>query len=471
MYRRKNLVFIFTDQQRYDSMACYGNHAIRTPNLNALADQSFVFDRAYVTQPICTPSRASLLTGLYPHACGCIANNIPLRPETPCIAEMVDPAYARGYIGKWHLGDEITAQHGFETWISIEDFYRDYYSRPEYRNRVSDYARYLQTHGFEPNTGDEEIRFFSRRMAAALPDPYNKASFVGQEAQKFIQAHRHQPFLLYVNFLEPHSPYINADPSEYGPDHPPAGPTFLVPPDETASGRNRRIADYYSSQDIQGLSLREEKSWRELRRHYHANISLVDHAAGGILQSLAECGLAEDTLVVFTSDHGDMMGDHRLLAKSVMYEEAARVPLLLHAPWLSKESRRVQGSISQIDLVPTLLGLLEQPIPAELQGCNRGAILHEKNPSVPDDVFIAWHGEADSKKTRQEGKLDHWRTVISGGWKLNLSRVDLSELYELNRDPHEIVNRFNDPDQQGRIRDMTARIRAWQAQTNDSLPL
>src|SRR4051812_1138348 len=107
-----NLLFIFTDEQRADTLAAYGNHRIAMPHLNALAAQSTVFHNTYVTQPVCTPSRGSLMTGLYPHTHGCIVNNTPVPQNTPCLPEMLTRPYTTGYMGKWHLGDEIFAQHG-----------------------------------------------------------------------------------------------------------------------------------------------------------------------------------------------------------------------------------------------------------------------------------------------------------------------------------------------------------------------
>lgn len=104
---KPNLLFIFTDEQRFDTMACYGNTFVDAPNLNALSEQSFVFEHPYVVQPVCTPARSTIMTGLYPHTNGCVTNNIPLKPETPTLAEMVDPNYKRAYYGKWHLGDEV----------------------------------------------------------------------------------------------------------------------------------------------------------------------------------------------------------------------------------------------------------------------------------------------------------------------------------------------------------------------------
>ena len=205
--RKPNLLFIFTDEQRADTMACYGNRWIHTPNLNRLAEESFVFQNAYVSQTVCTPSRSTIMTGLYPHTNGCTANNIPLRPETRTIAEMIDQDYVRAYYGKWHLGDEVIAQHGFDDWVSIEDMYRGHYSKEEYLSTMSDYHHFLVKNGFEPNGESHGSKVFGRTMAAKLPEEYTKAAFLGRRAAEFIRSHRDEPFALYVNFLEPHMPF------------------------------------------------------------------------------------------------------------------------------------------------------------------------------------------------------------------------------------------------------------------------
>jgi arylsulfatase A-like enzyme len=128
--RKPNLLFIWTDEQRADTMAVYGNRKIRVPNFNKLAAESIVFRNAYVTQPVCTPNRAAVMTGLWPHTSGLVTNNIPLPKETRCLNELIDdPDYRTAYMGKWHLGDEIFAQHGFEEWVSMEDGYSSYYAK------------------------------------------------------------------------------------------------------------------------------------------------------------------------------------------------------------------------------------------------------------------------------------------------------------------------------------------------------
>ena len=371
-----NLLFIFTDQQRFDTMACYGNDWIETPNLNALADESFVFERAYVTQPICTPARSSIMTGLYPHTNGCTALNIPLKPETRTIAELVTDDYRRAYYGKWHLGDEIVAQHGFTDWVSVEDLYRRYYSKPEYLTRFSTYHHYLIEQGFSPDVEREGEMVFGRLSTTQLPEEHVKARFLGREAARFIRENAANPFVLYVNFFEPHNPYTGPLDDLYDPETLPVGPHFRRKPAENASLLHRMQADHYmGGGSHEGIDLSTEEGCRQLRAQYMANVTLVDRGLGDILQALEESGQAENTIVVYTSEHGDMMGDHGLFEKSVLYEESARVPLLIRVPWLSKEQRFVRGAIGQIDLVPTLLDLMGEPIPDELEGESKARVL------------------------------------------------------------------------------------------------
>jgi len=479
---KPNLLFIFTDEQRSDTLGCYGNDMVRTPNLDALAKESVVFENAYVTQTVCTPSRSTIMTGLYPHTNGCTENNIPLKPDTRTIAEMVSDDYSCAYYGKWHLGDEIIAQHGFEKWVSIEDgMYRRYYSNPEYLSRFSDYHHFLIKNGFTPDIDSDGVKLFGRTMAANLEEPFTKAAFLGREAARFITENRERPFVLYVNFLEPHMPFTGPLNDLYDPEHLPTGPHFLQKPPENASMRHRLLADYYESRNVLGSDLATEAGWRRIRANYCGLVTMVDNAVGTIMRVLSESGVSDNTIVVYTSDHGDMMGDHGILAKCVQYEEAQKVPLIMRVPWFGKKERRAKGRISQIDLVPTLLELMKQPVPDYLEGTGRADVLSGKATLDDNDVFVEWNGrDGLSGRTSRQLPEDEfkriaaqpWRTVVSHeGWKLNLSSGDRCELHDLNTDPYEQKNLFDDPAQKERIRDLTRRIQAWQKRTGDDVVL
>ena len=196
---------------------------------------------------------------------------------------------------------------------------------------------------------------------------------------------------------------------------------------------------------------------------------------GRILQALEESGEAENTIIVFTSEHGEMAGDHGILEKRTLYEEATRVPLLIHVPWISRNQKRIEGSISLVDLVPTLLDLVGDPIPGHIEGKSLAPVLKGEKGLNNNDVFLQWNGYGDRNLgTAAINRMVAmpWRSVVtSDRWKLNLCSTDQSELYNLSADPYEMTNLYNDPTHRERIHDMAARIRAWMDLVGDSAPL
>ena len=161
-----NLVYIFTDQQRADTMPAYGNNWIQTQNLNRLSDDSIVFENAYVSAPICTPSRATQMTGLWPHTNGCTKNNIPLADDIETFAEFFSGDYYTAYYGKWHLGDEVIKRRGWDEWHSIEDQYRVWSTKEDNNEILSDYHHYLISQGYKPDKESSGKMVFSRSFAA-----------------------------------------------------------------------------------------------------------------------------------------------------------------------------------------------------------------------------------------------------------------------------------------------------------------
>ncbi len=476
---RPNLLFLYTDEQRFDTLATYGNSRIQMPNLNRFARTATVFDQAYVTQPICTPSRATLLTGLYPHTSGCIGNNVPLPSTIRCLPEMLPHGgYVTAHFGKWHLGDEIFAQHGFTHWRGIEDMYRGFYSEGRDRSELSHYARFLtEEHGLAPPDGADHFR---RETAARLPEQYSKPAYLAREASRFIREHKDDPFVLYVNFLEPHMPFFGPRDGQYDRSEIPLPANFDAIPTEAQPLRTR-IKYRRRAHQSGGPSLETQNDWRELIARYWGLCSLVDTHVGTILDTLEACGLARNTIVVFTSDHGDMMGSHQLIAKTVMYQESVRVPLMIRLPGQT-EGRRVEGIMSQVDVVPTLLDLMGQPIPSTLQGKSRTQQLQGQASRITDDVFIGWNdgcGELgyteDCGVSREKFKRaveDRVRTVITAdGWRFSCSPAGEHELYDLGNDPGETTNLFPDPSYRSTACMLRDKIVAWQQRTADDVVL
>jgi arylsulfatase A-like enzyme len=458
--RRPNILFLWTDQHRGDTVPWAGNTAVKAPNFfQPFGEKSFVFQRAYVTQPVCTPSRGSLLTGFWPHNHGSINNNIKLRDDCRTIAEYLPADYATAYYGKWHLGDENNAQHGFRDWRSIEDLYREYYTNPEELKRFSDYHNFLLAHGFPPDqkgTGKDPAAVFSRTFAAALPERYTKAAFLARRDG--------QPFILSVNTLEPHPPSYGPLNDHHRPDDLPMGPAFAQPVVDGARLVRRQyhrtnVTEGYKNHPIATLA-----DWRRLRCNYYGLVSLVDNAFARIMRALEASGQADNTIVVYVSDHGDMCGDHCLMQKSNFYEGSVHVPLAIHVPWLSRTRVDFDTPISTVDLVPTLLDLAGIDVSGAVAGCSRAHALRDPHSWQAGNVTSEWNDVDDPS-------YDGRSRITADGWKLNLYRDDDPELHHLTSDPGERHNLAAHPAHRDRVRQLADELRAWQQQTKDTTPL
>ena len=468
-----NILFVFTDQQRTDTMSCYGNDWIQSPHLNALSERSFVFENTYVGQAVCTPSRGTLMSGLYPHSHGCVANGIHLREDTKSIAEMMPDTYRKAYMGKWHLGNDTVRQHGFDEWISIQDNLRHLNTIQD--APMSSHYEWLVAQGIEPPSHlAPDLKQFSAGDRARLPAEQQVGAFVAQEADRFIRENADQPWLLVCSTFEPHPPYTGPYDGLYDPEELPVGPTFLKQP-EGHSRFNRVRAEHYATKIEAGEDLSTELGWRKVRSQYFGNMKIVDDAVGRIIRALEETGQLENTIIAYTSDHGEMVGDHAMLEKRTFYEESARVPFLLSVPWLNKEQKRIDGVFGHADLVPTLLDLAGVEVSDQCEGESlAGALTGERD--LKDHVaFMEWNGIGDRNLGNPNINLMAtlpWRSVVTGDrWKLNLCAGDQCELFDLNTDPYEENNLFDVPEHRDRIRDMAAKIRLWQHETGDTAPL
>ncbi len=483
---RPNLVFILPDRLRQDTMACYGNDWIQSPHLNALAEQSFVFDNCYVTQPVCAPARASLLTGLYPPAAGMSRNRLIMPPDVQTVAQMVPDDYVKGYVGKWHLGDEIVKQRGFDHWVSSNDYWWPEYTDPADQTRFSDYHEDLVEAGYEPEEEHPGSPTFSQAQRAALPPEKQMASFLARQAAEFIESNAEQPFVLYVSTIEPHPPFSGPYNDMYDAETLPVDDTFMQFP-ETSSFFNRIRAELFSDCVRDGISTATEAGMRQLRANYFGNVRLVDDMAGAILKAIDDAGVADSTIVVFTSEHGDMIGTHGMIEMRTPYEEAAKVPLLVRIPWQQGDGARVPGNFSQIDMLPTLLDLLDQPVPEHLHGVSRAGVFTGTDSLDGNDVIVQHNGVGDRDLTDEcdswsmpDDRVAEmnfmntlpWRSVVTADrWKLTLCVGDHGELYDLNTDPNETQNLFDEPQHRDRVRAMAARLHLWQAEVGDTAPL
>ncbi|MGH7955949.1 MAG: sulfatase-like hydrolase/transferase, partial [Opitutaceae bacterium] len=449
---KPNLLFLWTDEQRADTFAVNGNRTYRMPALNALAAESVSFSRCYDTQPVCTPARSSVMTGLWPHTTGLTTNNISLPAATPTLPELLaDSAYRTAYMGKWHLGDEVFAQHGFETWVSIEDIYSANFASGRGQEARSSYHHFLTSLGYKPSGHDGR---FPRSFASRLPVEHTKPMFLAAEASKYLMAHRNEPWMLYVNFLEPHPPFSGPYDDLHRDAEAPPSANYPGQPIEREPEAYRQKREKFQRDGFEGHDLKSAAGWQHIARNYAGLCAQVDQALARILYALEISGQAENTITVFTSDHGEMLGAHSLLTKGVHYEESVRVPMLLRAPFRKQKPQRIEQPVSHIDLVPTLLDLMGRKPIGSLPGQSwmplvAGGAVRE------DHVYIEW----DSPYSRV--------VVSPDGWKLALFENDNCLLFDRSKDPLEEHNLYYRRESAPVIRRLRAKLERWQQTVGD----
>src|SRR5213592_387374 len=442
--RKPNLILFLPDQQRADTLACYGAVKVHAPNLNKLASESVIFERAYVTHPVCTPSRSSLMTGTWPHNNGCTRNSVPLDRRFLVFPELMkDKDYRTAYMGKWHLGGDGSAGRGFQQWVSTDDH--------------GDYTNFLLSENITPDKSNER---FSELAISNLSLELSRPKFLAKHACEFIEKHQRDPFILVVGFVEPHSPYNGPLNNEHPLDEVDLDVSATVPESEDIPLRYRLMREWQQAEAILDRErlLRQlffgitPDEYRSIKQRYLGLVTLVDQSIGAILGCLERCNLAGDTIVIHTSDHGDSLGAHHLFGKETMFEEAARVPWLIRLPGQTRQ-KMISHPVSHIDFVPTLLELLEQSNHPQCAGKSLLSLVHDET-APPRNVFLEW--APNRTKVKKGSRLarrrlikraveESTRTIVSpDGWKLCLRDRDLNELYNLKDDPFETRNLYLD---------------------------
>ena len=422
---KPNIVLIMPDQLRPDFLGCYGANFIQTPNIDALAQQGLQFDRALSPSPICIPARASLLTGHNALSTGVLTNNYWLRPDhEDCgllnfTSALLENGYHTEGIGKMH----------FIPWDQEEGFSHRWIAEDKRHIHVKDdYADYLATQGLRKLAGTEEPGYRVGRMASVSPIPleHQVDVWVGDRTVEFIKdCPRDRPYFLWVAFPGPHDPYN--PPSEILDSMGPAEEfPFSIPWTVDSQTFQRGFIQAHLTGSAQA-DFREfpELAKQTIRRHYAGLVQIIDHQVGRILNAIEGQDAERETLIFFTSDHGDFLGDFDMVGKALFYESSSRIPLI--AKGTTYQVGQSKSLVSLTDLYVTILSHAgikmmaqdSQVIPATPDQHTR------KNLIGATGAGLMWYDER---------------------WKLSRYKNGLSTLFDMEADPLEQNNRLLDPD-------------------------
>ena len=415
---RPNILWFCTDQQRADTIAALGNSLIRTPNVDQLVSEGVSFTEAFAQSPVCTPSRAAMLTGRYPRTTRCRQNGQSIPPTERLVPRMLaDAGYICGLAGKLHLGSCANGQVEPRIDDGYSVFHWSHHPQPDWPENA--YTQWLTRHGqsWEKLYDGPSTRFTKR----GVPAKWHQTTWCAEMAIEFIhaQASTDQPWMFSVNCFAPHHPF---DPpgeylDRYNPQDMPL-PKFRA--GELDQKPKFQQLDHQRAHNEPGsyptADMTDDEA-REVVAAYYAMIEHIDHEFGRILTALEQTGQRRDTLVIFMSDHGEMLGDHGLLLKGPhFYDEAVRVPLVMSWPERFASGLRSDALVELIDLAPTLLECAEMPMELGIQGRSLLPILSGQAASdrhrefVFSEYYNAWtHADAYSTmlRTRDEKIVVH----------------------------------------------------------------
>lgn len=422
MPERLNVVFIMTDQQAWQMLRCNGSDFVETPNLDRLAASGCRFPLAYTTTPVCTPARAALFSGMFASSSGASWNQAPLYPNVRTIGEVFQKGGVRtGYIGKWHLD-------GWEG---------GYYGTGECPAGFADEWWY-DGRRFVQEVGKDGFDKWRKGKNLKPEDCWGRRA--AERAGRFIEKHREEQFFLVVSFDEPHGP--SSAPEEFYEMY--RGTTRPYKPNmgDTLEGKpatHRALAEYQKHGGHVEPGVRPNNS----PRYFGCN-TFVDAQVGRVVEAV-ERHCPENTVIIYTVDHGDHQGSHGLIAKgATMYEEIIRVPLIVRAPGLTKKGSVSSALVSQIDLAPTLCRLAGVEPDEQFHGAAMDDMLIDPEHPGREAVFLEYNRFGLPHHTRWG--FTPVRCVRTRRHKLALYLLDeTDELYDLEEDPDELENRIDDP--------------------------
>jgi uncharacterized sulfatase len=443
---RPNFVIVLTDTQGANVIGAYGRPELRTPNIDRLAAEGVRFERAYTTCPVCTPARSALLTGTYSHYNGAWANEMPLGNSMKTMGQRFkDLGYRTVYSGKWHL----SGLDYFDTGICPEGWDDEYwYDGRRYLNDLSDEEALRWRNGL--NTY-EDIKLHDVRAE------WTWAHRVVDRGIKFLRTNHHEPFLLMISIDEPHGPSVC--PAEF--IEPFLDYRWQIGPNALDTLENKPESHRRTFE----ASPKRSKDSTLVKPLFFGCNHFVDYEIGRLIEAVDQYS-PKDTYIVFTSDHGDLHGAHGCQSKGLMmYEETARIPLIVRHSSRGNCGKVDSTLVSHIDILPTMLGLAGAPIPEILDGESLTEHLNGSLMRPDKDVFLEWNQYAVDHAAY--GGLQPARCIRSGDFKLVINLFDLDELYDLSSDPHELENRIGDTAYADIRNNLHQRILDWMERSYD----
>ncbi len=448
MNKRPNILFLFSDQHRADTMGCAGHPVVRTPNLDRLAAGGTRFERAYAAAPICGPCRSAMLTGRTVANCGALTHGHLHRDMgLPTMGTLFrDAGYATGAFGKVHAAGEnddrdlgfderalriyTPMKNDYQHTIGLEKFWQYCSYLPQYKPHPDAKRRHDYNLNNEPIQLEEEL--ILDHMTA-------------DRSIAFLKKHRDEPFFLWVGLEKPHN-------EMYAPKrfHDLYDPARMELPQNRNFDRSRlpdTIRDNPSFPIADGLT---DDQMRHATAAYLANVSYMDEQVGRVLDALDELGLSDNTLVVYATDHGENLFSHQMVQKLCFFEEAVRVPLILRIPGVTGAGTTRTPFASLLDLLPTFCEACGITPPDGLDGKSLLPAITD-NAHLRDEVFSEFY---------EYGVAE--RMIRTERWKYVHSHGDLHQLYDLEHDPHENVNLIDDPAYADICRELDERLcRDW----------
>ncbi|MBD3197205.1 MAG: sulfatase-like hydrolase/transferase [Candidatus Lokiarchaeota archaeon] len=416
---KPNILFVFTDQQRFDSMGCYGQPLEVTPNLDRLAKNGVLFKNAFSCQPVCGPARSCLQTGLYATQTGCYRNGVALPTDMRTIAHILsDNGYSVGYIGKWHL-----ASNGLPTYEDIGPQV-DYRTKPIPKERRGGYNDYwLASDLLEFTSHPYKGHLFNEDMKKVVFNKYRVDALTDFTLEYLENANKDQPFFLFLSYLEPHQ---QNDYKKF------IGPKYS----------EDKFSDYEIPDDLKGKKGDWEKNYPDYLGCCHS----IDTNFGRINEKLKELCLLNNTIILYTSDHGCHFKTRNREYKRSCHESSIHIPLIIKGGSF-KGAKKVDKLVSLIDLPPTILSCAKIQPPNYMEGRDLEVLTQKKHNDWDDEIFI----QISESQIGRAIRTEKWKYSICdperNGFLYSKSKVYQEDyLYDLQNDPFEQRNLIENPE-------------------------